>query len=261
MHVDLVDQYHHRSSAIHRHDPRVKVLLALLFVLTVSLTPQGAWVAFAALLALVLAGAWTARLGLGFTLRRSIVALPFILAALAIPFVTPGPVVFEIPLLGWTASSPGLERFVSILLRTWLAVQGVILLIGTTRFSDLLWGFRCLGFPHALVSTIGFMYRYLFVLADEALRMIRARAARSPRRPHAPRPSLRWQGRVAGSMVGSLFLRSLERSERVFSAMAARGYDGQVRSLARFQMISLDWIFFFAVLLYMALTLALAMVV
>jgi len=125
VHVDLVDQYHHRSSAIHRHDPRVKVLLALLFVLTVSLTPQGAWAAFAALLALVLAGAWTARLGLSFTLRRSIVALPFILAALAIPFVTPGPVVFEIPFLGWTASAPGLERFVSILLRTWLAVVGV----------------------------------------------------------------------------------------------------------------------------------------
>jgi cobalt/nickel transport system permease protein len=62
-------------------------------------------------------------------------------------------------------------------------------------------------------------------------------------------------------MVGSLFLRSLERSERVFSAMAARGYDGQVRSLARFQMISLDWVFFFAVLPYMSLTLALAMVV
>ena len=256
MHVDLVDQYHHRSSTLHRLDPRVKVLLALLYVLTVSLTPHGAWLAFAAYLALVLAGALTAELGIGFTLRRSIVVLPFALAALAIPFVTPGPVMFEVPILGWTVSGPGLLRFLSILLRMWLAVQGVILLMATTRFSDLLWGLRGLRFPQTLVATIGFMYRYLFVLADEALRMMRARAARSPRSVGVPGPSLRWQGRVAGSMVGGLFLRSLERSERVFGAMASRGYDGRMRSLASFSMVGLDWIFLVGVLLYLALILS-----
>lgn len=240
---------------MHRLDPRVKAVAALLFVLTVSLTPQGAWLAFAAYLALVLTGAWVGQLGLGYTLRRSIVVLPFVLAALAIPFVTPGPILFEVPLLGWTVSSPGLMRFLSILLRMWLAVQGVILLMATTRFSDLLWGLRALRLPQPLVGTIGFMYRYLFVLADEAQRMIRARAARSPRTEHSPRPSLRWQGRVAGSMVGSLFLRSLERSERVFAAMASRGYDGQMRSLACFRIVGLDWIFLVGVLLCLALIL------
>jgi cobalt/nickel transport system permease protein len=32
-------------------------------------------------------------------------------------------------------------------------------------------------------------------------------------------------------MVGSLFLRSIERSERIYDAMLARGYDGEARSL------------------------------
>jgi cobalt/nickel transport system permease protein len=32
-------------------------------------------------------------------------------------------------------------------------------------------------------------------------------------------------------MVGSLFLRTIERSERIYDAMLARGYDGEVRSL------------------------------
>jgi cobalt/nickel transport system permease protein len=261
LHIDLDDQYHHRSSPIHGLDPRVKALLALFFVLTVSLTPQGAWAAFVAFFALVLVGAWVAQLDLGFTMRRSFVVLPFVLAALAIPFVTPGPVVFEVPLLGWTVSGPGLERFVSIVLRMWLAVQGVILLMATTRFCDLLWGLRALRLPQPLVGTIGFMYRYLFVLADEALRMMRARASRSPRAATSPRPSLRWQGRVAGSMVGSLFLRSFERSERVFAAMASRGYDGRVRSLAHFRMIGVDWITLFGVLVLLALILALGLVV
>ena len=41
-------------------------------------------------------------------------------------------------------------------------------------------------------------------------------------------------------MVGSLFLRSIERSERVYDAMLARGYDGQVRSLVHFHLRRLD---------------------
>jgi cobalt/nickel transport system permease protein len=32
-------------------------------------------------------------------------------------------------------------------------------------------------------------------------------------------------------MAGGLFLRSIERSERIYDAMVARGYDGEVRSL------------------------------
>jgi cobalt/nickel transport system permease protein len=255
LHVDLVDQYHHRLSLIHRLDPRVKVLLALLFVLAVSLTPPGSWLAFFGYLALVLLGTRASKLDLAFTLRRSYVVLPFALAAIAIPFITPGPVVFEIPLLGWEVSGPGLVRFISILLRMWLAVQGAILLMATTRFSDLLWGLRSLRVPAQLVGTIGFMYRYLFVLADEALRMLRARAARSPQPAHAARPPLGWQGRVAGSMVGSLFLRSLERSDRVFAAMSSRGYDGRIRSLASFRMRALDWSVMLGVVLILSLIL------
>jgi cobalt/nickel transport system permease protein len=255
LHVDLADHYHHRSSVIHRLDPRVKILLTLLFILSVSLSPSGAWTAFAAYLALMLAAVWAARLDLAFTLRRSYVVLPFALAALAIPFITPGPVLYEVPLLGWEISSLGLIRFLSILMRMWLAVQSVILLMATTRFSDLLWGLLALRLPSQLVGTIGFMYRYLFVLADEALRMMRARAARSPQPAHAPRPPIGWQGRVAGSMVGSLFLRSLERSERVYAAMASRGYDGKVRALASFRMRRLDWVLLLGVFFLLALIL------
>ncbi len=241
LHFDLTDQYRHRASAVHRLDPRVKVVAATLYILACSLTPVGAWASFAALLALSLAAAGLTRLGPAFALRRSFVALPFVLAALPVPFMTPGPPAFVVPGLAWTATFPGLARFASILLRTWLAVQGAILLTAVTPFPDLLWALGALRLPRLLVATIGFMYRYLFVLADEALRMLRARASRSARLPGARRPSAAWQGRVAGTMVGSLFLRALERSERVYSAMASRGYDGQLHSLSRFRMTVTDW--------------------
>ena len=84
------------------------------------------------------------------------------------------------------------------------------------------------------MAIISFMYRYLFVLVDGASRMQRARLARSGAASGAARAggSLAWRARVTGWMVGQLFLRSYERSERVYQAMAARGYRGEIRRLA-----------------------------
>lgn len=241
MHSDLTDQYRHRDSLIHRLDPRVKAVVTVLYILAAGLVPAGAWWGFFGLLALLGIVVLASRLGLGFTLRRSFVALPFALAAVPVVFTTPGAAWFRLPLVGWAVTLPGAILMASILLRTWLAVQMAILLTATTRFPDLIWALGDLHLPRPLVSTIAFMYRYLFVLADETLRMIRARASRSAALPGCPRPPVGWQARTAGGMVGSLFLRALERSERVYAAMLARGYDGQMRSLRRFQMSPLDW--------------------
>jgi len=118
-----------------------------------------------------------------------------------------------------------------------------------TPFPDVLWALGTLRFPRLLVATIGFMYRYFFVLADEATRMLRARAARSGELGDRRKPPALWQARVAGHMVGSLFLRALERSERVHAAMLARGYNGQMPNLAQRAMRRMDWLVILAALL------------
>jgi len=41
-------------------------------------------------------------------------------------------------------------------------------------------------------------------------------------------------------MAGSLLLRSLERSDRIYHAMLARGYDGEVRSLETHRLTAVD---------------------
>jgi cobalt/nickel transport system permease protein len=247
LHYDLSDQYFHRPSVVHQLDPRVKVVTTLLYIFAVGVTPEGEWWAFCLQLVLLLAIVLSARLDVFYTIRRSFIAAPFVLAALAVPFTTPGPELFTIPGLEWTLSQTGFIRFVSILLKAWLAVQSAILLIATTRVPDMFWALGAMRIPGTLVSTISFMYRYLFVLADEALRMLRARASRSAEISGSPKPSVIWQGKVAGSMVGSLFLRSLERSERVYEAMLSRGYDGQMRTLTRFHMSTPDWLYLIVV--------------
>jgi cobalt/nickel transport system permease protein len=241
VHASLLDVYQPREGLIHRLDPRVKILTALWFILTTVTLPEGAWISQAILFSTMILLSWRAQLGPVYTVKRAFIALPFVLAALPLPFLTPGPVLWVIPGLGWTLTITGLVRFLTILVRTWVAVQAGILLSATTGVADLLWGLQSLRVPKLIVSIIGFMVRYMFVLADEVLRMLRARTSRSPRLPGVKRPGIIWQGRFAGMMVGSLFLRSLERSERVHAAMLSRGYDGEIRVLDQPAMSVIDW--------------------
>jgi cobalt/nickel transport system permease protein len=148
-------------------------------------------------------------------------------------FSTPGQSVLTVPVLGreLNVTSHGLTRFGSMLLKSWLSVQMAVVLTASTRFPDLLRAMRDVGLPKVMVSVAGFAYRYIFVIADEVLRMMRARAARSGAGEERSGGSVFWRAQVTGGMAGSLFLRSIERSERVYDAMVARGYDGEVRAL------------------------------
>ncbi len=245
MHANLFDRYRAVDSPLHRLDARVKVLAGVGFILSNALLPDGAWAAFALAWALLLLGNRFSRLGLGFTLRRSFVALPFALAAVSALFSPAGQ-----PLAVWrigpwrlTPTDLGLVRFLSILLRSWLSVQAAILLTATTPFPDLIHALEHLRLPRALTAVIAFLYRYLFVLGDEALRLLRARQARSAastgRRGGG---TLAWRARTTGHMAGQLFLRSYERADRIYQAMLSRGYRGYLRTLRPHRLTGRDWL-------------------
>jgi cobalt/nickel transport system permease protein len=236
MHIHFLDPYRHRASPIHRLDPRVKFVLAVAFILTAALTPPGAWPVYFLLLALILSVEILSDLGVVYVLKRSALAIPFILAALPLIFTVKGPALASFQVGAWTVllTQPGVERFAGTALKSWISVQAAIVLAASTPFPDLLTAMRAVGLPRLLVAIFGLMWRYLFVLADEALRLLRARAARSGRSdlPGArPGGALAWRARVAGGMAGSLFLRAFERSDRIYMAMLARGYNGDVRAM------------------------------
>jgi cobalt/nickel transport system permease protein len=205
-------------------------VVALLLIVGVVATPERAWPAYPLLWTLLGSLAALAGLGPFRVARLATVALPFALAAAALPFTLPGNTIGVI--LGLPVSDAGLARFLAVMLKSWLAVQAALLLAMTTPFPDLLWALTSLRVPAALVAIVSFMYRYLGTLRDEAERLLRARTARSGALPgHKSGGRIAWRARVAGGMVGNLFLRSYERSERVYAAMLARGYDGRMRLL------------------------------
>jgi cobalt/nickel transport system permease protein len=244
MHFNAFDRYKAGESLIHRLDPRVKVVVTVLFILSSVLLPDGAWLAFLLAWGLVLLVSALARLGLGYAFKRSFVALPFALAAVTAIFTLPGRPLFAWDLGPWhmMATDAGLVRFATIVVRSWLSIQMAILLTATTQFPDLMHALHHLHVPRLLIAIISFMYRYLFVLTDEAMRLMRAREARSARlKGGGGGSSIAWRAQVAGNMAGQLFLRSYERSDRVYNAMLARGYDGQLLTINPHTMHLRDW--------------------
>jgi len=236
VHVHFLDPYQPRPSFVHALDPRVKFVITVAFILTCALTPTDAWPVFMLLFSLLLAAEILSELGIPYVLKRSLLAVPFVLAALPLIFTVPGDPLAVFPVGPWilTISAQGVERLLGITVKSWFSVQAAIIMSSTTPFPDLLLAMRAVRIPRLLVATVGLMWRYLFVLADEALRLMRARAARSGQSEEPglrPGGSVAWRAKVAGGMAGNLFLRGFERSDRIYTAMLARGYDGEIRAM------------------------------
>lgn len=200
-----------RESPVHRLDPRAKIVgLIGLVIVTVSL-PPGAWLAFAAVAVVIVGLVAVARLPPLHLLRRMTIELPFLFAAAALPFTVENGVV-----LGATVA-----------LKVTTCVLAMVILSSTTPFPRLLRGFELLRTPRLITVIVAFMWRYLHVLVADISRMQTARAARGY--------SAGWLGQAAsstGALIAALFVRSLERGERVYHAMLSRGYGGSMPETA-----------------------------
>jgi cobalt/nickel transport system permease protein len=231
--IGRLDRLAYRDTCVHRLEPRAKVIATMLFLVTVISFPKyevAALVPFFLFPVLLLTlGGIPAR----FILRKVLLVSPF---ALLIGIFNPlldtrtAVVIVGVPL------SAGLLSFFSILLKFALTVSATLLLIATTSFPGVCHAFRRLGFPSLFISQLLFLYRYLFVLLEEAMRIIRARDMRSF--------GTRGAGmKVFARLVGILFLRTVDRAERIYDAMLSRGFRGDIPTLKRSRMAAADLAF------------------
>lgn len=213
-------------------------------ILSIALLPNGAFTAMAVCWAGILLMAGVARIGPLHVLRGTLVAVPFLLAALPLAFVGEGRTLATLELgpLRLTIVEEGLIRVLTISGKSWLSIQVALLLAFTAPFHELVDGLRGLRMPRILVAIIGFMYRYLAVMSDEASRMLRARASRSAQAEGRAGGSLGWRARTTGALVGSLFLRAYERSERIYAAMQSRGFEGEFHHMTVRRIGAREWL-------------------
>jgi cobalt/nickel transport system permease protein len=198
----LLEPYQPGTSAVHRLPAAAKCAAAVGAVFAVVLLPRASWPAYAVTAAALLAVAALSRIPPGRLVARLLLVEPFALGVAALSLLQPG----------------GARIFADTVARSTLCLSAMVLLAATTRFSDLLrvlWSARV---PRLLVTTLALMHRYLFLLVDEAGRMVRARRSRS----FAGGRRAEW--RSSATVVAQLFVRSSERAERIWSAMCARGW-------------------------------------
>ncbi len=207
-----LDRHAYLDSVVHRLDPRAKVLATLVFILSVVSFDLYALSGLLPFLAFPVRIAVLAFVPFGLIVRRLAVALPFILLVGVFNPLLDRAVMIE---FGGLRISGGWVSFASILLRGLLCVGAAMVLIATTPVPRVAEALGALRLPRALVVQLLLLYRYLFVLADEAGRMRRARALRAAKFRTSPRE--------AAGMLSVLLLRTVDRSEGIWGAPCSPG--------------------------------------
>ena len=231
--IGLLDRLSYQNTFVHRLDPRIKLIITLLFLFTVISFSKYEIVALLPFFLYPVLLMTIGEIPLMFILKKIVLVSPFaIFIGIFNPLLDSGQVTL---FFGWTVSA-GWLSFLSILIKFTLTVSTALLLIATTSFPGVCHALRQLGAPSLFVSQLLFLYRYIFVLMEETMRIIRARDMRSFGR--------RGTGvRVFARLVGILFLRTVERAERVYYAMLSRGFHGDMPPLKHFRIASADLAF------------------
>lgn len=218
MHHVLVDQWSHGASFLHRRDPRAKIVALLVFLIVLATTPADSAFALITDAALLLSGILIAGLPAANLLLRAMAVLPFSLT---------------FGVISWLVGDH--LRALGLVEKSYLSTVSVLLLVGTTPLPALLGGLESLGAPRLLVLVAQFLYRYLFVISEQAQHFRLAASCRQG----PPRKQQRSLFRAAAGALAVLFARSYHRAEGIHRAMMSRAFSGQFRLLSplRFRVV------------------------
>ncbi len=222
MHHLVIDRWSRGSSPLHQRDPRAKLAALLVFLIALSTTPPTAQAAFAAYAILLVVAANIARLPIRGLAGRAALVLPFS-ATFAL-------------LTWWSGDS---LRALALAEKSFLSGVAALLLVGTTPLTGWTAALESWHAPRMLILVIQFVYRYLFVIAEQAQRMRWAALCRG---------SHHGGFRSAAGLLGVLFARSWQRADGIYHAMLARGFRGRFVPATPAPFGSSDALFFSACL-------------
>jgi cobalt/nickel transport system permease protein len=246
MHHSFIDEHSHIDGVLQHLDPRIKIVsfVALLFFIIFSRPDSMLSFALYGLLILLLIG--ISKIPVYYILKRCFVVVPFILmTSLFILFGNQGATItlFHIGSFQINVAVAGWTMFLSVMIKGILSVLCLTLLTASTPFPQLLAALENMKFPKLITMILSFMYRYIFLIEDEAMKMWRAMKSRSAG------GSLLLHLKAIANMIGILFIRSYERGETVYLAMCSRGFDGTLKRTYHFDLKKHDLAFLFNILI------------
>ena len=252
------EQFAARAGFLQSLDIRIKLITFLLLLVLISFlhTPGMLWILYA--LSLLLAAA--SRVPLWFFLKRVWLFVPLFAAAIILPavlnIITPGEPLWTVMTLGhpyaWgpytipaeiTITRQGLWGGILFVSRVAASVSFAVLFTLTHRWAEIFAGLRSLYVPRIFVTTLSMTERYLFVLLRMIQDIYRARKSRTIR----PLPAAAERNWIA-SRIGVTFIKSVEMSGDIYSAMLSRGFCGEYRSLNRLNARAIDYLWLVTVI-------------
>ncbi len=179
-----------------------------------------------------------------YLIKRVWLALPFFTGLIVVPalFITPGPVLFHLP-LQLVITKTGVNTVLFLLLRVSTSVSLTLLLILTTPWNMVLSALSVLRLPDVLILILGMTYRYIYLLLHTANDMFLSRKSRMVGHLNTSENQ-----RVLAAISGTLLSKSLNLSSEVYLAMQSRGFRGSIITLKPFKMKSKDWFWLFVFL-------------
>jgi len=223
------------DTLIYRLDPRIRVGLTVLYSFVVALAYQFSVLTGALILSSILIA--ISRVSIKEVLRRMVIVNALILLLwLVLPLTFKGEVLTRIG--SFAIYRPGVVLAAQITLKSNAILLAFIALIATMSLATLGHALHRLAVPEKIVHLLLMTYRYIFVIEQEYLRLIRAAKIRGFR-PGTNANTYRTYSYV----IGMLFVRAAARAERVHQAMLCRGFNGKFYSLQEFQTTAASWIF------------------
>ena len=231
--IGWLDRLARRDTSLQRIDPRAKLVTTLAFIVVVVSYGKYQVAALFPLAVYPLVLMAMGEIPSRFIVRKLLIASPFaIFVGLFNPLLDREAVLT----IGHYAIAGGWVSYASILLRFVLTVSATMAMVAGTGIHNVCRGMERLGVPSVFTVQVLMLYRYLFVLVSEGTRMAQARALRSV--------GNRGMGLgIYGTMLGSLLLRTLDRAQRVHTAMCCRGFDGHVRTTQTLHLRPADVLF------------------
>lgn len=196
-------------------DGLVKIYFAFISLLLTILLNQKAQIA-----AIVIFSALSLHAAGKHYLRLLKVPLPFLLAGIVVILVTiDGKPVLEFWIFQITDRS--IDTAISILLRSFASLSVLFYLIITTSVPEFVSALKKLKLPDFIIEMLLLVYRTVQILLDEAERLDRAASSR------LGYVSFKSFLRTASVLAYAIFIKSLDRAEKLDAAMAARCYTGK----------------------------------
>ena len=233
--INLIkEKFSEGDSFFHKLDPRVKIIVALLFSVIVAVSDKYTTLIGALFLAVIAVA--DARLRTKEVISRLLVVNSFIfLLWLMLPFTFPGKNIYTLGSLG--ISQEGIKYALLITIKSNSIILAGIALLSTSSIFNLVHALRHLHFPDKLTQLFFFSYRYIHTIHSEYIRLNNALKIRG----FKPQTNLHTYKTYA-YLVGMMLVRSYDRSKRVYNAMLCRGFKGKFWTLNHFVSKKADFV-------------------